>query len=219
MIKGVIFDFNGTLYDDAAIHIKVWSKIYEEITGSAEGYEEFRKHLIGGKNENIIKQMYEKAGKTITAEEIAKLSAYKEKAYRDYSIEHNTCHMINGAEAVMDYIKERMPMNLSSNSIDANIDFFFSEFGVGRWFDRKLVTNDDGVLSDKEEMYIKAAENIGLELKDCLIFDDSKHGCMSAYAGGCRNIILIDPKGKKIIYPGVIQTVRDFTEVDLSIFD
>ena len=219
MIKAVIFDFNGTLYDDSAIHITIWKELYKDITKGRGEPDDFINRIIGTQNSYIVREIYKDINQEISDEDVEKISKDKERRYREYSVEHNLCHLIKGAEEVMDYIKERYPMNLSTNSIDENVDFFFKEFKIGRWFERNKITNDNGILKTKSEMYKKAAENIGVDLKDCLIFEDSAHGIKEAYEAGCRNIILIDPKQRKISYPGVIQTVKDYTEVKLNIFD
>ena len=219
MIKAAIFDFNGTLFDDIDIHREIWREIYIEKTEGLEDFDEFFNSIMGAKNQDLIVKMYEHIGKTIEQDEIDKISLEKEEKYRDYSIKNDKCHLINGAERVFDELAKKMPINLSSTSIKENIDFYFSEFGIGRWIDRNNVTYDDGILKTKVEMYTEAAKNLNVELKDCLIFEDSQYGIDSAYAAGCRNIIVIDPRGLRKMSPGVIQIVKDYTEVDLSFID
>ena len=214
MFKAVIFDFNGTLFDDSAIHIKIWEKLYDEITDHKSDYKEFSKDLLGAHNKTLIDKMYQSVGKTVTEEENDRLSERKEAMYREYSIDHDLCHLIKGADALMDEIKDRgLKINLCSASIKANIDFFFEEFHVDRWFDKDLVVYDDGSMHDKVIMYQKAATNSGVDIKDCLIFEDSDYGAECAIKAGAK-VILIDRFKTKSLKDGIIQIVYDFDEVD-----
>ncbi|MDD6349013.1 MAG: hypothetical protein PUF83_09440, partial [Intestinibaculum porci] len=65
-------------------------------------------------------------------------------------------------------------------------------------------------------MFIKAAHNIGVDISDCLIYEDSISGIQSAYEAGCHEIIVIDTAGQKDTYqklPGVVRVISDLTEV------
>lgn len=220
MFKGVIFDFNGTLFDDSAIHIKVWEQLYEKITEGKGYFDHFAKTVLGTPNATLIARMGKEVNKSFTAEEIEDLSELKEKMYRDYAIDNNLCQLIKGANRLMDEIKtHELKMNLCSASIKPNIDFFFSEFGIGRWFEKDNVVYDDGSTTDKKVMYKKAAENIGCQIEECLIFEDSDYGAKCAIEVGAK-VILIDRLHIKEDKDGIIQIVYDFDEVDRHlIFD
>ena len=214
MYKAAIFDFNGTLFDDSTIHIKIWEKLYDEISDHKDDYKTFSKNLLGAHNKTLIDKMYQSVNKKIGPEENDRLSERKEAMYREYAIKNDLCHLIKGADKLMDEIKDHdMKMNLCSASIKANIDFFFAEFHVDRWFDPKLVVYDDGTMHDKVLMYQKAAAMIGVDIRDCLIFEDSDYGAECAVKAGA-DVILIDRFHNKSPKEGIIQIVYDFDEVD-----
>lgn len=217
MIKGAIFDFNGTLFYDSDIHTEVWRQLYEKISHGKPDFEEVFASVFGGNNKWIIDNFYASNGQKVSEEENERLSKLKEQKYREYSIEHNRCHLVKGAAELFDQLNElKMPINIASASIIENINFFFSEFGIGKWFDRKKVVYDDGQYANKIKMYEKAAENIGLYPSECLIFEDSNFGVECAYKSGCRNIVVLDPNKNKHNLPGVIKVVGDFTEFKLE---
>ena len=69
--KGIIFDFNGTLYWDSAMHKQAWREFSKILRGSEFSDEEMVLHMFGRTNEEIIEyaigrkpepQMVEKYG-------------------------------------------------------------------------------------------------------------------------------------------------------------
>ena len=216
MIKAVIFDFNGTLYFDSDIHTTVWRDMYiNDVGGKPEDFDRVFAEVFGSNNLPIIKHFYKSVGKTISDEDAEVMSKEKERRYRVYSVEHDRCHLVKGAKELFNRLKEReYGMNISSASIIENINFFFLEFGLDRWFDKSNVTYDNGVYVDKTQMYKDAAKNISFSIEDCLIFEDSVYGIECAKKAGCKNIIMMNPDGKKESPEGIIQSIRDFTEFD-----
>lgn len=219
MIKGVIFDFNGTLYFDTDIHIEVWRELYKELSHGRDDFNRVFGQVFGGNNKLIIKHLYRVFNEEISEDHIDELSKYKEKLYRDYSIEHNRCHLVKGATEVMTKLKENYPLNLATASIIENVNFFYDNFGIAECFDKDKIIFDNGMYTGKTQMYIDAAKNIGLNPSECLIFEDSDLGVKSAYEAGCRNIVVLNPKGLKKLLPGVIANIRDFTEFDFKLLE
>ena len=57
MIKGVIFDFNGTLFFDNDKHVKAWGAISRLLRNKDITDEELHKHFNGVPNQKIIQYM------------------------------------------------------------------------------------------------------------------------------------------------------------------
>ncbi len=75
------------------------------------------------------------------------------------------------------------------------------------------IAYDDGTYENKIAMFKKAAHNIGVEIQDCLIIEDSVSGITNAYKAGCHNIVVVDSANKKEEYeklPGVVQVIDSF---------
>ena len=121
---------------------------------------------------------------------------------------------MKGAEAYFDVLKkDNIPFTIASASIKQNIDFFVESFHLDRWLDPSSIVYDDGTYENKIAMFKKAADVIGVDIHDCLIFEDSISGISSAYQAGCNAIVVIDSANKKDEYeklPGVIQVIDSF---------
>ena len=210
--KGVIFDFNGTLFFDNDKHILAWSEISKMLRGRGITEEELLEHFNGVPNQKIVSYLLGREG---IEEELEKYSQLKEELYRSFCLEDKErFHLVDGAKEFFDYLKEReIPFTIASASIKANIDFFVKEFELGNWMNPENIVYDDGSYENKIAMFQDAAKKLGVDIKECMIVEDSVSGIYSGYLAGCRNIVVIDSSNRADEYralPGVVRVVKDF---------
>ena len=210
--QGIIFDFNGTLFFDNDKHVKAWNEISKILRGKEITLEELHTKLNG--TPNIQNILYFTDGKA-TKEELEKYSQKKEEYYRQFCKEDkDSFHLVEGAEAYFDALKkDNVPFTIASASIKQNIDFFVESFHLDHWLDPSSIVYDDGTYGNKIAMFKRAADVIGVDIHDCLIFEDSISGISSAYQAGCNAIVVVDSANKKDEYgklPGVIQVIDSF---------
>ncbi len=214
-IKGVIFDFNGTLFFDNDKHILAWNEISKQIRHKKITEDELYNHFNGVPNANII--MYMK-NQQATKGEIQEYSLLKEKYYRSFCKEdQKNFHLVKGSEEFFDFLKSKeIPFTIASASVKPNIDFFVESFQLNQWFDIEKIVYDNGSYENKVKMFQKAAELLKIEMKDILILEDSLSGIKNAFQSGCENIIVVCSKQQVdefLKLPGVIGTIENFDEI------
>jgi beta-phosphoglucomutase-like phosphatase (HAD superfamily) len=126
-------------------------------------------------------------------------------------------HLVNGAEAFLDYLKEqKVPFILASASITENVDFYFQQFGLERWFTRSQCVYDDGTYANKGEMHIEAARRLGTTVPDCIVVEDSISAVTHARENraGCIVAIGKEDNRSRLIQAGADHYIHDFTEFD-----
>ena len=197
--RGVIFDFNGTLFFDNDKHVKAWGAISQLLRNKGITDEELHEHFNGVPNKQIIQYML---GDKCTEDDIVKYSSLKEEYYRKFCKEDTeNFHLVKGSEEYFDLLTgKKVPFTIASASIIAPSDIVY----------------DDGTYENKIAMFKKAADVIKTDIKDCLIIEDSLSGIQNAYNSGCNMIIVIDSANKKDEYeklPGVIKVIDDFTQI------
>ena len=79
--KGVIFDFNGTLFFDSDKHVLAWGRMAEELRGYGTSPKELQEHFYGVPNNRAIEYLLQR---TCEEEELTKYSELKESYYRDF---------------------------------------------------------------------------------------------------------------------------------------
>lgn len=191
MIKGVLLDFNGTLFFDSAFHDRAWKAISKELRGYEMSDEELRDHMHGKNNENIITYIL---GKTIDVEENKRYSLRKEAMYREMCIANpDQFHLAKGVtEFLDDLVEKKIPFTIASASIKENIDFFVEHFHLNRWLDPSLIVYDDGSYSTKVEMFQESAKRLGVDVRKCMIIEDSISGITFAKQVDAERIVAIN---------------------------
>ena len=211
----VLLDFNGTLFFDSSLHVEAWSKIYREL------YPDDAKPVdtaifCGPCNDAILKNL----APWLTAEEREQYSARKEALYRRACLDKpEDLHLVAGAEAFFEKLQHAgIPFILASASIKPNIDFFFDTFSLGKWFRREDVVYDDGTYPDKGAMHLEAARRMNVDLRDCLLLEDSPTSIRHAKENGAGRIVAVGATADPayLMQNGADYHIRDFTQFDMA---
>lgn len=214
-VKGVVFDFNGTLFWDTAYNNKAWDS-FLDLHGFHLSDKEKLEIIHGKNNQDSINELFH--GK-LNADELHRLSRQKEDIYRKFCLEGNP-ELAPGAKKFLQFLKENnTPFTLATASIRENIDFYFEHLGLGLYFVRNKVVYNDGIIKSKPhpEYYENAMKILSIRKEETLVFEDSFAGISSAENAGVGRIIIVNSNNddySKWDY----RVIRDFGEVDRNIF-
>lgn len=221
--KGIIFDFNGTLYWDSAKHKETWRQYSKKLRGTPFSDDEMLKYMFGRTNEQIIKYAI---GKQPTPEMVEKYGQEKEALYRKMALEDKeTFHLAKGAESFLDFLKENnIPRTIATMSDKTNVDFYIEHFHLNKWFDIDRIVYSDGIIPGKPapDIYEIAAKKLGLLPSECIVVEDAISGIDSAKDAGIGKIIAICSEESPELYkniPCVTGIINDFDEFDKSLFE
>ena len=221
--KGIIFDFNGTLYWDSPLHKQAWREYSKILRGTMFTDEEMVKHMFGRTNELIIKYLI---GKQPSPEMVEKYGDEKEELYRQMCLkDKEKFHLAKGAPEFLDYLKENhIPMTIATMSDKKNVDFYVNHFHIDKWFDMDKVVYSDGKIPGKPapDIYIIAAQKLGLKPEECIVVEDALSGITAAKDAGIGKIIAICSEEPPELYeniPAVTGIIKDFYEFDRTLFE
>lgn len=197
-LKGVLFDFNGTMFFDGPKHEEAWNNFSWIHRNKAITKDELTL-MHGQTNKKIIHMLM---GETMDEQESKQLSIAKEALYRECCLSDiSNFHLVNGLEELLNELKrEQIPMTICSASIKDNIDFFVESFKLERWFDPHHIVYDDGSHQDKITMFQKGAAFLQIPISECLVFEDSFSGIQFANQAGVGKIIAITSPDDKVTY-------------------
>lgn len=219
MIKTVIFDFNGTLVDDNYPNKVAWLQIIKEIVGDKINIEEFYEPRRSVRNYLLIKDAFEAVGNPQSDDVINAWAHKKEEYYQKYIKDNNFNQLRSGAIELLDYIKGRYKtIGLCTSSILFNTNFYYSNYGIGKWFDMEHTVYDTGEYNNKVMMYQECARRLGVDPKDVLVFEDTAKSINEAIKAGCQNVVAINNLGIPES-PEIKQFINDFTEFDKTLLD
>ena len=214
MIKGAIFDFNGTLFWDTAFHDLAFD-IFLEKHGIQLTGEEKRVKIHGQTNPDIMRSIF---GEQLTEKEIHDYSQDKEMIYRQLCI--NDLKFAPGAEDLFDFFKANdIPYTIASSSGIENISFYFANMRLDRWFSLDKVVYNNGTFRGKPhpDVFLAAAEKLQILPEKSVIFEDSIAGIEAAESAGAGKIYIVNSYGENYSrFPYDI--ITDFSSVDRKLF-
>jgi len=214
-IRGVIFDFNGTLFWDTKLHNKAWD-IFLEKKGIRLTDQEKGEKILGKNNKDIMSNLFQMQ---LTNEEISKLSIEKERIYQDLCLKTDMQLAPGVKEFLRFLMTKRIPYTIATASELGNVDFYFEHLGLNSFFDRSKVIYDDGSMLSKPspQIFQRAMSVLGIKETDTLIFEDSIAGILSAENAGVGKIIIVNSNDEGYNRWNY-QKIRNFSEVDKDIF-
>lgn len=221
-MKGIIFDFNGTLYWDSKLHYDAWREYSKILRGVEFTDEEMRDKMFGHTNEDIIEYAI---GRKPSKEMVEKYAKEKEALYRKRCLlEPENFKLAPGAVEFLDFLKSNnIPRTIATMSEWDNVEFYIKEFGLAKWFDLNKIVYSNGKIPGKPapDIFRIAAEKISLNPADCIVVEDAIAGIKSASSAGIGKIIAIASLEPVEFYQkidGVSQIIKNFSEIDRSQF-
>lgn len=220
-MKGIIFDFNGTLFYDTPNHYKAWCIFVKQKIGDSFPIEDLEK-FKGLTNKDFLEKVFKRK---LTDEEVKQYAIEKEEIYRKICIEDKAnFHLQKGAIELLDYLKSNnYPLAIATMSDENNVPFFIKEFNLHRWFDDDHIIYDKGLFSGKPDpsVYIEACKILKLDASDLIVIEDAKNGIESARRAGIGYIIGIcvekEKESELLECEGLKSIIHDFDEFDRNL--
>ena len=186
MIKGAIFDMDGTLVANSPVHIRAF-EIFCDRYG-VRGWKEKLGGAFGRGNDDIMRLIMPE--EVIREKGTAALGDEKEAIYREiYAPE---IEPMPGLVALLDKLRDAgIRCAVGSSGCRANVDFVLEKCDIESFFDAKI--NGDMVTRCKPdpEIYLTAAAALGLAPAECVVFEDAKAGIESARRAGAGRIVAL----------------------------
>lgn len=191
-MKAVIFDFNGTMIFDTKMNELSWREFIKKHTGREATNEEMIQYVHGQPNPNTIRHYI---SENLSAQEVAAYSEEKEVLYRELCFkEKELFRLVKGLEPLLYRLqKNEIPFTIATAAGKSNMEFYFEQLGLSRWFSMDKIVYDDGTLPGKPEpdVYLRAINMLNMEPGDCIVVEDSMAGLLSAQRAGVGRIIAI----------------------------
>jgi HAD superfamily hydrolase (TIGR01509 family) len=181
MIKGVLFDMDGVLVDSEPFICRAAIMMFEEL-GVKVLPEDFYPFVGMGEN-RYIGGVAENHGAKVDIERV------KARTYEIYeNIVRGKLSPLPGApEFISECRKRGFRLALATSADRVKMEVNLVEIGLPPATFDAIVTGLD-VLNKKPfpDIYLKAAEMIGLKPQECLVAEDAASGIKAGKAAGCK---------------------------------
>lgn len=214
-IKGVVFDFNGTLFWDTKLHNQAWD-LFLAKNGIVLTNEEKNKKIHGKNNKDILTNIF---FKPLSKSEIKQLTIEKENIYQKLCLQTNM-ELAPGAKEFLIFLRSsNIPYTIATASGIENVDFYFRHLALNDFFDRSKIVFNDGQIPSKPnpQIFQKAIKILEIQNDETLIFEDSIAGIMAAENANAGTIIIVDSNNDDY-NKWDHQKIKNFNEVDRTMF-
>ena len=217
--QGVIFDFNGTLFWDTDKHTAAWKLLSEQLRGTPFTDRELRENVHGRTNPIILEYLL---NGPVDPETFEKLSLQKEEFYRALCLKSPGClKLADGAEELLEELRTHgVPFAIATSSERSNLDFYLEHLPLARWFPQERIIYDNGTFRGKPnpDIYLIAAQRLGLPPASCLVVEDAPSGIEAARRAGVGGIIAIASDRTTAHFDAdVLAVLHNFRDFDRSL--
>ena len=220
-IKGAIFDLDGTLIDTEPIYYEAADNMIKEYGNGKKMDWDTKIKTLGSPEMVTAKIIVDTYELNLTPEEfIKRRNAITSELFKKYPF-------IDGAKEITHKFKHELNYKTALATSSTKVNFDFKTFNKKEWlkenFDAIVLGEDKRIKNGKPapDIFILAAKDIGLEPKDCIIFEDSVGGIKAGISSGARIVVGIpDPhlrhKAEELEYDEkvtkvvLLDNIRDF---------
>jgi len=197
-LKAVIFDMDGVIFNTEVLSRRLWREVFKEY---GYGFSDTTyKKLIGRSMPDAYKILSEEYGPELPIEELAeRQDALWHKATAGETEKKAGIHEI------LEYLQSRgIPCAVGSSTNHVEVEKRLEQNGLRGYFD--VVVGGDYVENAKPapDIFLKCAEYLGVDPRNCLVIEDSVNGLRAAKAAGMQAALIPD--------------LIPFDEIDRSLF-
>ena len=181
MIRGVLFDMDGVLVDSEEFICKAAIMMFKEL-GIRASSDDFRPYVGMGENK-YLGEVAQKYGLKVEIEKI------KERTYKIYEkIVKGHLYPLPGAHEFIAKCRNKgLSLALATSADRIKMEVNLKEIGLSEMTFNSIITGLDIVKKKPfPEIYLKAAESLGLNSADCLVVEDAVSGIKAGKEAGCR---------------------------------
>ncbi len=179
--KAVIFDLDGVIVCTDECHYKGWKKL-------ADDEDIYFDHKINERQRGVSRMesldiLLEKATKTYTDDEKLEMATRKNEYYKGYIKSLSPSDILPGVLDFTGFLKDK-GIKIAIGSSSKNTPAILKNIGLDTYFDAVADGNDISKSKPDPEVFLKAAQKLGVQPTDCLVVEDADAGIEAAIAGG-----------------------------------
>ena len=183
-MRAVIFDLDGVICFTDKYHYQAWKALADRLGIYFD--EQINNRLRGVSRMASLEIILERAEKVYTEAEKEAFAAEKNALYVELLQQMNPGDLSAEVRETLDALRAGGYL-LAIGSSSRNAKLILSRLGLGDYFD--AISDGTNISRSKPdpEVFLKAAEMLGLDPAECLVVEDAKAGIQAARAGGFQS--------------------------------
>ena len=192
-LRGIIFDLDGVIVSTDEQHYLGWKALADRL--GIPFTREVNSRFRGVSRMACMNILEELGGKHYTDSEKITYADWKNEYYRELLTQMSPADLSQEVRSTLDALRAR-GLKLAVGSSSKNAKFILQRIGLSDYFD--AVSDGTNISRSKPdpEVFLKAAESLGLTPSDCLVVEDAVSGVEAAHAGGMKAATVGDAAGR-----------------------
>jgi beta-phosphoglucomutase family hydrolase len=207
----VIWDVDGTLVDTAELHFRAWEELCRGL-GRDFTRADFAA-TFGRRNPEIFRHLF---GERFGDRDMDELGFRKEELYRA-AARGGGVELLPGARALLEGLHAAgFRQAIGSSAPLANIELILAMTRSAAFFQAISSAEDTQRGKPDPQVFLVAAEKLGVPPRRCVVFEDAVAGVEAAKAGGmmCVAVTFVGHHpAEKLRAAGADRVVRSFSEL------
>ena len=185
MIKAVIFDLDGVIVSADDCHYEAWKKMADE-----EGIyfdKTINNRLRGVSRMESLEIVLERAEKAYSEDEKLALAERKNGYYKEFITKLTPDDILSGAMNTLEELKAN-GIKVAIGSSSKNTPVILKQIGLSDYFD--AVSDGNNITNSKPdpEVFLKAADMLGIPYGECMIVEDADAGIEAGKRAGMKTL-------------------------------
>ena len=189
-MKGAIFDLDGVIVDTAKYHFLAWRSLAKEL--GFEFTEADNEQLKGVSRTESLRILLSIGGVDLSEEEQSVLADRKNVSYVEYISELDESELLLGVQEYLISLRNR-GVKIALGSASKNATFILDKLNITHLFDAIVDGNKTTRAKPDPEVFLIACDELRLQPKDCVVFEDAVAGVEAAKSAGIQVVGIGQP--------------------------
>ncbi|MEK4261674.1 MULTISPECIES: beta-phosphoglucomutase [Paenibacillus] len=208
-MKGAIFDLDGVIVDTAKYHYLAWASLADEL--GFKFTEEDNERLKGVSRMRSLDILLEVGGLEFKEAEKQAMAEKKNRLYVEYISRLEESELLPGVKEYLTRLRSR-GIGIALGSASKNAEFILNKLNITDLFDAVVDGNKVSLAKPDPEVFLIAAQEIGLQPDGCVVFEDAEAGVQAGKAAGMKVVGIGKPEVLKeadLVVKGLYELLTD----------
>ena len=207
MKKAFIFDLDGVIVDTAKYHFLAWQKLANQL--GIEFTHEHNEELKGVSRVRSLDIILELGNVQASQDDKNKWLVQKNEEYLSYLVDMDESEILPGVLKVLEYLKSKNQF-IALGSASKNARPILEKTNIMHFFDAIVDGNDVSNAKPDPEVFLRAAQLVGVSNENAIVFEDSVAGIQAA---NIANMISVGIGDATVLHEAKYN-FKDFTFID-----